>query len=97
VTTALRATLGWRLSSHARVAAASRGFTVAEVLLAAVSPEVRYTSYGYGEDREVRVAGDVAVVVNARTRTVITVLWHHGTEWTDEQARSRAESLPLAA
>ena len=97
MTTALRGTLGWRLSSHARAAAARRGFTVADVLVAAASPDVRYTSYQYGEDREVRVAGDIAVAVHAPTQTVITVLWHHGTEWTDEQARSRAPSLPRAA
>lgn len=95
--TDLRTTLGWRLSSHARQAATRRGFAITDVLLAAASPDVRYTSYLYGQDREVRIRGDLAVAVHVPTQTVITVLWHHGTEWTDEQSRCRAPSRPLAA
>ena len=46
----LQSTLGWRLTRHARAAAVSRGFTVEEVLMAAADPDLRYTSYVYGEE-----------------------------------------------
>jgi hypothetical protein len=83
----LQRTLGWRLTGHARAAAAARGFSIAEVLTAAAEPGLRYTSYSYGEGREVRCLGTVCAVVHARTKTVITVLWHHDEAWTDDQVR----------
>jgi hypothetical protein len=83
----LQSTLGWRLTRHARTAAGSRGFTIAEVLMAAAEPDLRYTSYSYGEGREVRCLGTVCAVVHAPTQTVLTVLWHHREAWTDEEVR----------
>jgi hypothetical protein len=95
MTTDLRQTLGWRLTAHARSAARSRGFTIPEVLLTAVDPEVVYTAYDYGPDREVRQRGDVAVAVVWSSKIILTVLWRHGEEWTDSQvlnARSSSRS-----
>jgi hypothetical protein len=92
MTPCLRDTLGWRMSRHAKEAAASRGFALTDVLLTAVQPDLRYTSEPHGPGREVRICGDLAVVVHAPTLTVITVLWHHEQEWTDEQARARRAS-----
>ncbi len=78
-------TVGWRLSRHAKSALANRGFAVEEVLLAAALPDVRYTSYNYGDDREVHIRGDVAAVVHAGSMTVITVLWHTQEAWEDQE------------
>jgi hypothetical protein len=79
----LSLTVGWRLTGHARRAALRRGFSVAEILLAASTPHVRYTSYGYGEGREIRQRDDLAVAVHEPSRTIITVLWHRPIPWTD--------------
>jgi hypothetical protein len=84
---AMQSTLGWRLTRHARAAAAARGFGIAEVLMAAAEPDLRYTSYSYGEGREVRCLGTVCAVVHAPSKTVLTVLWRHDEAWTDEQVR----------
>lgn len=81
----LAKTVGWRLSRHAKVALANRGFTTVEVLLAAALPDLRYTSYSYGDDREVHVRGDVAAVVHAGSMTIITVLWHTHKAWDDQE------------
>lgn len=81
----LAKTVGWRISRHAKVALANRGFTTVEVLLAAALPDVLYTSYVYGEDREVHIRGDVAAVVHAGSMTVITVLWHAREAWDDQE------------
>jgi hypothetical protein len=86
----LGGTIGWKLTGHARRAAAERGFDLRDVLMAAASPEVRYTAYDYGIDREIRQRGDLAVAVHEPSRTVITVLWRHQERWTDQEARSRA-------
>jgi hypothetical protein len=68
-----------------RGAIIKRGFTTRVVLLAAAQPDVSYTSYNYGDDREVHIRGDVAAVVHAASMTVITVLWHTRDEWDDQQ------------
>jgi hypothetical protein len=83
----LAKTVGWHLSLHAKLALANRGFTTMEVLLAAALPDVRYTSYNYGDEREVHVRGDVAAVVHAVSMTIITVLWHSVEAWNDEEVR----------
>jgi hypothetical protein len=90
-TDVLAATLGWRLSRHAREKAASRDFTVREVLLAAADPRVRYSQNDYGPGRWMHQRGDVAAVVNIDSMTIVTVLWRHGETWTDDQARDRGE------
>src|SRR5262245_1516543 len=86
----LRDTLGWRLTRHAPTAADNRGFALGDVLITAAEPDVRYTKYHYGPGREVRISGDLAVVVHAPSRTILTVLWHSQHEWTDAEARSRS-------
>lgn len=79
----LSQTLGWRLTVHARARAAELGFTVAEVLLAAVDPEVTYRSRRF-PDMATHQRGDLAVACWPDTRTVCTVLlrsaerWEHG-------------------
>jgi hypothetical protein len=83
--TDLRMTLGWRLTEHARTAARSRGFGLPEVLLTAADPEVVYTAYDYGPDREIHQRGDVAIAVVRSSKTILTVLWRHEDQWTDVQ------------
>jgi hypothetical protein len=88
----LRGTLGWRMTRHAKEAAARRGFALADVLQATAHPDLRYTSEHYGSGREVRIRGDLAVVVHAPSLAIITVLWHHDRRWTDADARGRGTS-----
>lgn len=83
----LRATVGWRLSGHARRAAASRGFTTHEVMLAIGDPEVKYTAFDYGEHRVVHKRGHLTVVLDLHNHTVITVLLRSYDTWTDADAR----------
>ncbi len=86
---ALTATVGWRISGHARSKAAARGFEVREILLAAAEPEVAYEQSHYGTGRFMHQRGDAAVAVDVASRTVITVLWRHETHWTDAEAQHR--------
>lgn len=86
---ALRRSLGWRPTRHARIAAAVRGFPMLDVLLAAQDPEESWDQSYYAPGRQMRCRGDVAVVVNVPDRVIITVLWNSDERWTDEQAASR--------
>ena len=79
------ASVGWRLTRHAEEAAAARGFTLAEVLLACEAPQVAYP--GYLPGRMVHQRDRVAVVVCPDSRTVITVLLRSNQPWTDDDAR----------
>ncbi len=86
----LHATIGWRLTSHARRAAAARQYSTREILLAIADPEVSYTSYDYGSNRMVHKRGDLAVVADHGSQVVITVLLNSYERWTDDDARGRA-------
>jgi len=85
----VRASLGWRLTRHARVAAATRCFDVRQVLLAAQAPEESWGQDYYAPGREMRCRGDVAVVVHVADRVIVTVLWNQEERWTNEQAANR--------
>ena len=54
---------------------AEHGFAEPEIRAALDLPEVSYTQCDYGDFRQVRQQGRVAVVVNQRTHDVITVLF----------------------
>lgn len=86
----LHNSIGWRLTHHARVAAAVRKFDIRDVLLAAQAPEEVWAQDYYAPGREMRCRGDVAVVVHVADRVVVTVLWNNEQRWTDEQAATRA-------
>ena len=91
----LSATLGWRLSNHAKLAAAQRDFDLCQLLLAAAEPEVTYTCHNYGAGREARIRGELCVIAHAPTTTVITAMLH-GQEYTDDaevRARRRPPSM----
>ena len=85
----LHQSLGWRLTSHARRATLSRGYTVEEVLFAVVDPEVTHTSYHYGPGRIVHKRADIQVVLDPHNKYVLTVLFRSHESWTDEDARNR--------
>lgn len=86
----LRDTLGWRLSLHARAAADNRGFDRREILLAAADPELLYTCNNYGPDREAHIRGHLCVIVNAASKTVITVMLHSHEYRDDAEVRQLA-------
>lgn len=72
---------GWRLTHHAQVRMAEHGFSEPEIRAALDLPEVSYTQSDYGDLRQVRQQGRVAVVVNQRTHDVITVLFRSPADW----------------
>lgn len=85
----LRRSLGWRLTHHARIAAAVRQFPIRDVLLAAQDPDASWNQDYYAPGREMRCRGDVAVVVHVAARVIVTVLWNNEERWTDTQAATR--------
>lgn len=83
-----RSTRYW-LTRHAREAAAKRAIPVREALLAATAPQESYSQWYRGANREFRVRGETAVVVDTSNGAIITVLWNREERWTDEQAVNR--------
>jgi hypothetical protein len=69
---------GWTLTGHAQQRMDEMGLTAAEVFGAVASPDLRYPGRTgrAGEEREVHVGGELAVVVVSRSAVVVTVLWH---------------------
>ena len=84
----LAATLGWRLTGHARMAASRRGFDVADVLLTAAAPDLTYSQEEHGVGRALHRRGHLAVAVHVPTKTVITVLLNSTEEWDDAACRA---------
>ena len=64
--------------------------TVREVFLAVADPDVSASQDNYGPGREVRIRGDVAVVVIPESELIVTVLLHRHEVWSDEAARRRS-------
>lgn len=91
-TSELTGTVGWRLSRHAREMCLARGFPVRDVLLAAAHPQIAYTQDDYGIGRRMHQRGEVAVVVDIDSMTIVTVLWRHVDPWTDGHARMRSKA-----
>lgn len=77
-------TSDWHLTRHARARAAELGFALTELLEAADAPELSYDQPTRGPHQAVRIRGDVAVGVDLRTLTIVTVVlrrpdaWRHG-------------------
>ena len=65
----LNATLGWRISPHARKRATQRGITIAEALMVVVDPELRLPSRR-GPGLSVLWRDGVKVVVAPASRMV---------------------------
>lgn len=82
-TVGLRATLGWRITEHARGAAARRHVTIREILEVIAAPEVTYTASNYGDGRYVYQRGMIALAVHQATKAVLTVLWRTTEDWDD--------------
>lgn len=74
---------GWRLSAHAAAVMLRRRFDPADVEQAIEQPWLSYPQRSYGEGRELRRRGKVAVVVHVPSRTVVTVLLGSTGLWTD--------------
>lgn len=77
----------WRYTQHCRRRAAERGITLGQIDRVLTEPEISYAQTTYGPHRQVRQRGELAVVVNTATRTVITVLFR-------DQARRTEQSSP---
>lgn len=73
---------GWSVTAHARRRAAERGLTGTELCLVVEAPTLAYPQSGsYGPDRQVRVRGEWAAIVDPSTHTVITVLFRDPARW----------------
>jgi hypothetical protein len=66
--------LNWRLTTHAAERMLERGFDVAAVLNAAARPNAVIRQPWRGEDIAVHCVEDCRVVVNDRTKAIITVI-----------------------
>ncbi len=71
---------GWTFTRHALMRMDEMGLAAADVHEVLDDAELRYPGHaGPGrQQREVRVAKQLAVVVAHEERTVVTVLWHRG-------------------
>lgn len=85
----LHSTLGWSLCDHARTKARLRAVSIRSVLEVIAAPEVTYSAFDYGPGRFVFQRGDLAIVVVPERLTVVTVLWRHDGQWTDEEFAQR--------
>ena len=75
---------GWTITAHARERIDARGISDLDLHRALEQPECSYPQTGSGlqeGERQVRVRGRWAVVVNPVTRTVITVLFASPNDW----------------
>lgn len=79
-------TCGWHLTAHAKQRAQARGVRIAQLLAAVTAPELSYPDPGNAR-HTVMTRGRLAVVVDARARTVLTVLLTGSDRWTDADAR----------
>ena len=69
--------MSWTITHHAEVRMTEMQVGTDELLETLSYPAITYPSpRSHGPGRSIAVAGRLAVVVNASTRTVITVLWH---------------------
>ncbi len=85
----LKATYGWRLCNHARSKAEARSVSAREVLEVIASPDVTYTAFSYGPGRYVYQRGELGVVVVPAIKIIVTVLWRHEGQWTDDEFANR--------
>ena len=85
----VRTTLGWRLCPHARTAARLRAVPIREVLSVVAAPEVTYSAFDYGPGRHVFQRADLAVVTIPKQQLIITVLWRHQEQWTNQEFAAR--------
>jgi hypothetical protein len=81
IATGLTSGKDWVFTHHLRQRATERGITEAAITAVLNNPQVTYTQNLYGPERQVRQRGELAVVVNRATRTVITVLFHDDAHW----------------
>lgn len=79
----------WHLSAHARTKARARAVSAREVLEVIAAPDITYTAFTYGPGRYVYQRGEIGVVVVPKTRIVITVLWRHDGQWSDDEFANR--------
>ena len=59
------------------------------MLRTATDPEIAYSQDHYGQGRQIRQRGSMAVAVHEPTGVVITVLLRQLAPWTDEDAGAR--------
>lgn len=83
--------LEWRLVNHARERMLERGFTIHEVLTTAASPGTVVRQPWRGPDIAVHQRGDCRVVVNDRTKAIITVI-NRGVALETEQAHAARQA-----
>jgi len=75
--------VGWRVSPHAHDRAREMHLDPHQLVRAAANPDMTYPSperYNQpGQHRYLAVSGDLAVVADATSHTIIIVLWHRRT------------------
>lgn len=76
---------GWALSRHSRLRAIERGISEAQIRDVLCDPDVTYTQSNYGPNRQVLQGGDLGVVVDWSSHTVITVLFRDQQRWRRQQ------------
>jgi hypothetical protein len=64
-----------------RVRAAERSISDADLTAVLHDPQITYTQTTYRPDRQVRQRGDLGLVVDLATHTVITVLFRDHERW----------------
>jgi hypothetical protein len=84
------ADVGWYLTHHLRTRAIERGISENEILDVLDEPEVTYSQSAYGLERQVHQRGRLSVVVDARTRAAITVMFRSHETWLGHLEPSRA-------
>jgi len=77
-------TLGWHLSPHAAERIHSRGIRPSQLVAALTSPDLTYPDRG----DQIQTFGRLAVVVNPRSRTILTVLVTGASRWDEHEARA---------
>ncbi|WP_454728193.1 hypothetical protein [Cellulosimicrobium protaetiae] len=85
----LKATYGWRLCPHARSKAATRSVSAREVLEVVAAPDLTYTAFSDGPGRYVYQRGELGIVVVPAIKIIVTVLWRHEGQWTDDEFANR--------
>ena len=77
---------GWTFTHHLHRRALERGVTDADIRAVLYKPEITYTQTSYGPDRQVRQRGELGVVVDVATRTVITVVFRDHGRWLQHES-----------
>jgi Domain of unknown function (DUF4258) len=77
---------GWTFTNHLHRRALERGISGSQITAVLDDPEITYAQTNYGPNRQVRQRGELSVVVDLATRTVITVVFRSHDRWLQQLA-----------